>query len=192
MVRGEIFVEAFERFGGTTLTAVRNSVIELKKLHGDELKLVLIDYFELLEIGDGYNYGPRDERFRQGKIGKFMKELAMEQNVVVATVTQASSLPSELKKDPNFVMTREYLSEDKGKIRPFDFHFTLNQTYDEMKFWDVDSEQKTPLLRIFLDKMRDYGSGQTIKIVTNFSRSRFYDRKRTLNLVPDFDQDDQL
>ncbi len=188
-VRGEIFVEAFERFGGVTINDVRKSVIELKKKHGDELRLVVIDYLELLSLSDGVNYGPNDERHRQQKIGRFMKELAMEQNVVVATVTQASNLPSELKKDPAFVMTREFLSEDKGKIRPFDFFFTLNQTYDEMRLEDGDGN-KCPQIRIFSDKMREYAAGQTCSVVTNFSRARFYDRKRTLDLIADYDPEE--
>lgn len=190
-VRGEIYVEAFEKFGGVTTTEIRNSVIELKKLYGDDLRLVLIDYLELLELGDGISYGPQNERFRQQKIGRFMKELAMEQNVVVATVTQASSLPSEFKKDPNFVMTREYLSEDKGKIRPFDFFFTLNQTYDEMKAVDPESGEIFSQMRIFADKMREYASGQTFRIVTNFKRARFYDRRKTLDLMVEYEDEDE-
>jgi len=188
-VRGEIYVEAFEKFGGVTTIEIRNSVIELKKLYGDDLRLVLIDYLELLEIGDGISYGPQNERFRQQKIGRFMKELAMEQNVVVGTVTQASNLPSELKKDPNFVMTREFLSEDKGKIRPFDFFFTMNQTYDEMKAVDEESGEVFSQLRIFADKMREYSSGQITRIVTNFKRSRFYDRRKTLDLMVEYEDD---
>lgn len=189
-IKGEIFVEAFEKFGGVTITDIRNSVRELKKIHGDELKLVCIDYLELMDTDDGINYGPNAERHRQQKLGRFCKELAMEQNVVVATVTQASNLASELKKDPAFVMTREYLSEDKGKIRPFDFHYTLNQTYDEMKAKHAFSEELAPRMRIFADKLREYASGQVTTIITNLKRARFYDRKATIDTIIDFEEDE--
>lgn len=189
-VRGEVFVEAFERFGGVFVNDIRNSVIELKKLYGDKLKLVTIDYLELLSLSDGISYGPGDERHKQQKIGRFMKELAMEQDVVVATVTQAANLPSELKKDPNFVMTREYLSEDKGKTKPFDYFFTLNQTYDEMKAVNELTEELEPRMRIYTDKMREYLAGHTIPIVTNYKRARFYDRQATLNYLADFEDEE--
>ena len=42
-----------------------------------------------------------------------------------------------------------------------------------------------PIIRIYIDKARDYWSGQTITIVTSFKNSRFYDRKSTINLVLD-------
>ena len=76
-----------------------------------------------------------------------------------------------------------------GKIRPFDFFFTFNQTYDEKKMKDKRG-RRTPRLRIYVDKAREYDSGQTIPIITNFSRARFYDKVRTLSMIPDFDEDD--
>lgn len=189
-ISGEIYVEAYEGFGLANFTNIRNYVKDVKKLYGDELELVCIDYLELIEIGDGLKYGANDERFKQQKIGRFLKELAMEFDVVLATVTQASNLPSDLKKDPNFVMTREFLSEDKGKIRPFDMFFTFNQTYDEMKNKDVNGDS-APQIRIYHDKIREYQSGQTTKIVTNFKRARFYDRKKTFETVLDYEDDEE-
>lgn len=186
-VRGEIFVESFEKFGGVTFYEIRKSAKELKK-RNPNLKLILIDYLELMEVGDGINYTPNQERHRQQKLGKLLKELAMELKCVVGTVTQASNLPSELKKDPNFVMTREYLAEDKGKIRPFDFFMTLNQTYDEKRVEDEETGKRFSIMRILLDKMREYESGQVIKIANNFRRARFYDRKQTLKLSFDLEE----
>lgn len=188
-IRGEIYVEAFERFGSATINDIRDSLKEMKKLYG-EFDLVVIDYLELLEIGDGQNYGHGGERFRQQKIGRFMKEIAMEEDVVVCTVTQASNLPSELKKDPSFVMTREFLSEDKGKIRPFDYHYTFNQTFDEYRNKDEDGKD-APMMRIYEDKIREYKSGGIATIINNFSRSRFYDRQKTIKLVLDYEEDEE-
>ena len=182
-MNGEIFVEAFEKFGGAYDTEIRQSIREAKKLHPN-IKLVLIDYLELMSINDGNKYSPNDERFRQQKLGRFTKEIAMEFDVLCETVTQASNLPKDKKDDPSFVMTREFLSEDKGKIRPFDYFFTLNQTTNEIK---------KQIIRIYADKMREYKSGRVAKIVTNFSRSRFYNRKATLNMLAnsEHDEDDE-
>lgn len=188
-IRGEIFIESFERFGGVTFNEIRKSARELKK-RNPNLRLILIDYLELMEVGDNITYGPSFERHRQQKLGKLMKELAMELKCVVGSVTQASNLSSELKKDPTFVMTREFLSEDKGKIRPFDFFFTLNQTYDEKKYVPDGSKKSFSIIRIFLDKMREYESGQVVKVVNNFRRSRFYERKLTMQyLVDSYDEE---
>lgn len=170
--RGEIYVEAFEKFGSCSIFDVRNSCIELKKLYGD-IELITIDYLELMSTGDGINYGGDNERFRQEKLGRFCKELAMEMDAVVATVTQASNLPFELKKDPKFVMTRDFLSDAKGKLKPFDYLLTMNQTPEE---------QKNEIIRLYCDKMREYKNGQILRIATNMGTSRFYDRKRTIEL----------
>ena len=182
-VPGEVYVEACEKFGGINELQLRNLIKDAKKLYGD-IDLVLIDYLELMSVVGEESYGPAFERHRQQKIGRAMKEIAMEEMLVLGTVTQASNLTSDLKKDPNFVMTREFLSEDKGKIRPFDFFFTFNQTYDEMKHRDENGILR-PIIRIYLDKLRDYWSGQTVTIVTSFKNSRFYDRKNTIKLILD-------
>ena len=102
-----------------------------------------------------------------------MKMLAMEFNAVVHTATQSSNIPEECKNDPEFVITRAQLSEDKGKIRPFDIFITINQTRDEMK---------EEIMRLHTDKLRDYKNGDPIHIANNFSCARFYDRKRTLEM----------
>jgi len=87
-------------------------------------------------------------------------------------------------------MTREYLSEDKGKIRPFDYHYTFNQTYEEYNHKD-EKGNDAPIMRIFEDKSREYKSGRIATIITKFSRSRFYDRQKTIRLVLDYEEDDE-
>ena len=105
-------------------------------------------------------------------MAKQMKMLAMEFNAVVHTATQSSSIEEEERNDPNFVLTRSNLSEDKGKIRPFDIFVTLNQTYDE---------RREEVMRLNTDKLREYANGAPIHICNNFAYARFYDRKKTLN-----------
>jgi replicative DNA helicase len=171
-MRGEVFIDCFEKFGTKSMYDIRKSVIDMKKMYG-EVHVVLIDYFELIEPGDR-EYSPSEERFRQIKIGRMMKDLAVEQNVVVITATQASAVSPDDLNDPDFTLTRYNCAEDKGKLRPFDGFVTLNQTRDE---------KKNGIIRLHNDKIRESESGQTMTIVSNLKYSRFYDRKRTLELL---------
>lgn len=167
----DIIVSSEETFNAKTLTDIRREVKEMEKKYG-KIDVIIIDYLELLEVGDGHNYTPHEERFRQAKLAKGMKMLAMEFNAVVHTATQSSSIGEEQKNDPEFVITRAQLSEDKGKIRPFDIFITINQTRDEAR---------EEIMRLHTDKLRDYKNGDPIHICNNFAYARFYDRKRTLN-----------
>lgn len=172
LCKNDIIVSSEETFNAKTLVDVRRELVEMEKIYG-KIHVIIIDYLELLEVGDGHNYSPGEERFRQAKLAKGMKMLAMEFNAVVHTATQSSNIPEEQKQDPEFVITRAQLSEDKGKIRPFDIFITLNQTRDE---------HKSDIMRLNTDKIRDYRNGDPIHICTNFDYARFYDRKRTLNM----------
>ncbi len=168
----DIFVVAPEKFGGISLVDLRQKMFELNKI--TKIGAIVLDYFELLQVGDGIKYNPSDERHRQAKLGQGLKEIAMEFNCVIYTATQASDIPKEFKNDPTFVITRNELSEFKGKLRPFDYHLTFNQTFEEKKKGE---------LRIYKDKLREHFGGEygdVIKIGTNYNYSRFYDKKRSL------------
>jgi len=169
-IGGEIYVHAFELFDAATITDVRNDIIELKK--NCEIHYVIVDYLDLFDPGDGKKYDANIERFRQQKVSRMLKNLAVEMNVVVVTFTQASSIPPSELNDPNFVITRYNISEDKGKIRPADLFITINKTKDEK------DEQ---ICRLYVDKAREHAGGQIIFIKHNLERARFYDRKKTLN-----------
>lgn len=171
----DIIVSSEETFNAKTLVDIRRELKEMEKKYG-KIDVIIIDYLELLELGDGHRYTPSEERFRQAKLAKGMKMLAMEFNAVVHTATQSSNIPEEQKNDPEFVITRAQLSEDKGKIRPFDIFVTINQTRDEAK---------EEIMRLHTDKLRDYKNGEPIHIANNFSYARFYDRKRTIELNMD-------
>ena len=178
--RSDIIGSSEETFNAKTLVDVRRELKEMEKSYG-KIDVIIIDYLELLEVGDGHNYSPSEERFRQAKLAKGMKMLAMEFNAVVHTATQSSNIPEECKNDPEFVITRAQLSEDKGKIRPFDIFITINQTRDEMK---------EEIMRLHTDKLRDYKNGDPIHICNNFAYARFYDRKRTMEMDWDSDEND--
>jgi replicative DNA helicase len=170
----DIHVIAPEKFGGITIPDIRQAIKDLNKI--TKIGAVVIDYFELIQVGDGIQYRPSEERHRQEKIGQALKEIAMEFNIVIYTATQASNIPKEFKEDENFVITRDDLSEFKGKLRPFDYFFTFNQSRNE---------KRQKILRIFKDKMREHdGSvwGDVVTIATKYEYSRFYDKKRSLEL----------
>lgn len=175
--RNDIYVISEESFNKKTLIDVRNDCAEIQKMYG-KIGMIVIDYLELLELGDGINYTPGEERFRQTKLARGMKMLAMEFNCVVHTATASNSISEEDRNDPEFVITRVNLSEDKGKIRPFDIFITMNQTRDE---------QIQERMRLYTDKLREHKTGRPITIFTNYDYSRFYDRKRTLNYEPEED-----
>ena len=169
--KSDIIVSSEETFNAKTLPDIRREVKEMEKTYG-KIDVIIIDYLELLEVGDGHNYTPHEERFRQAKLAKGMKMLAMEFNAVVHTATQSSSIGEEQKNDPEFVLTRAQLNEDTGKCRPMDVFITINQTRDE---------RKEEIIRLYIDKAREHKSGDIIHICTNFSHARFYDRRRTMN-----------
>jgi archaellum biogenesis ATPase FlaH len=175
--KSDIIVSSEETFNAKTLVDVRRELKEMEKKYG-KIDVVLIDYLELLEVGDGHNYTPSEERFRQAKLARGMKMLAMEFNAVVHTATQSCNIPEDLKNDPEFVITRAQLSEDKGKIRPFDIFVTINQTRDEAK---------DEIMRLHTDKLREHKNGTPIMIANNFAYSRFYDRKRTFEIIEDYE-----
>lgn len=172
-IHGEVYIDCFEKFGSKSIVDVRNSIIEMKKMYG-EIDVVIIDYLELLNVGDGKTYAPSEERMRQQAIGRAMKDIAVEQNVIIHTATQASSISTTDLNDPDFVITRYNLSEDKGKLRPFDALITINQTRDE---------QRKGIARLFNDKLREHRSGQVMTIYQSLDYARFYDRKRTLDYL---------
>ena len=172
MCQNDIYVSACEDWGGKSLVDVRRELKDLEKKYG-KIDVIIIDYLELLEVGDGKNYGVSDERFRQQKIAKGLKTIAMEFNAVVHSATQANTPSKETTDDPEFVFSRYNINEDKGKVRPVDGFFTLNVTSDE---------RKEQFMRIYVDKARENPGGQVVHICNNFAYSRFYDRKRTMEI----------
>lgn len=177
-IGGEVYIEAREKFGAWSMMDIRNSIIGMFRAYG-RIDLAIIDYLDLIEPGDGNLYRASEERFRQQAVARMMKDIAVEFDVSVLTVTQASAIPPDARKDPDFILTRWNLSEDKGKLRPFDNFITLNQTRDEMK---------NGIIRIHTDKLREHdSSNDPITIAQNLKRARFYDRRRTIEEVMEDD-----
>ena len=178
--KADIHVYSSERFNNMNMLEIRRKVRELKKKH--DIKVVIIDYIDLCDPDDSV-YTPKDERFRQQRTIRLMKELAMEEQVLVITATQASSIPSELLEDPEFTIKKEHLAEDKGKVRPVDMLITINRTR-----W----EEKHNIARLFLDAMREHGGGLTLFIRQNLNFSKFYLRKETMEKPVTTDDYDEI
>lgn len=169
-LNAEIFVHAPEKFNSFTADDLERRIINLKKKRPN-LRLVVVDYLELCSP-DNQVYKPSDERFKQQKTARRFKEIAMEQDVLIVTATQTGVLSRELINDPEFVLDREHLGEEKGKIRVVDMMISINRTKDE---------EHEGVARLHIVAAREvYGGNEPIYIKTNLKRSRFYDRKGTL------------
>lgn len=180
MKKSDIYVDACEEWGGKTLVDVRKALKEIQKKIG-KIDVIIIDYLELLEVGDGIRYTPGEERFRQEKLSRGMKALAMEFNAVVHTATQSNDVNMDEKNDPSFVLSRSNLSENKGKLRPTDIFVTINTTIEE---------SRNQIMRLFIDKARDHAGNQVIRIANSFKNSRFYDRHRTAMLIEEDEEEE--
>lgn len=168
---GDIFVHSYEQFNMPDLKSVRQIILDIEKTQGSVPDLILLDYLELFNPGDGKHYKTEQERERRRALGRGLKNIAIEFNTRIATATQASSVDPKLLEDPNFVMTRYNLSEFKNATEPFSGFITLNQTKDE---------KRNNIMRLYVDKFRNYPSTQTIKIIQSYNNDRFYDRRKTL------------
>lgn len=170
--KGEVYVQAYEQFETASLRDARKVIVDFEKVYGLLPDLILFDYFELFDPGDGKTYQVSEERQRREALSQKMKNLAIEFNTRIGTATSASTVHPEKLDDPGFVMTRYDISEFKGALKPFSYFITMNQTRDE---YDAG------IMRLYCDKLRKSKANQTIKIYQNYKHDRFYDRKRTLN-----------
>lgn len=176
----EIEIYSFEKFGEATVTDVRNLILEYQKLHGEFPKLVVIDSLDLLATGENkkVDTDPSFLKYKLQKSAQLLKNIATEFKLVITTAAQTSDVPMEIWNDEDKVIDRSYTEGDKTLVKPFSFVFTGNVTIDE---------QKNNLLRIYLDKLRDYSSrGAIYRIATDYNYGRFYDRKTTLSMGETF------
>lgn len=170
---GELILHSFtEDETRGTMADVYRLVEDVEKTHG-HVDLILIDYLEKLEPGDGRKYKVSEEKARRNAIAERMKELAVFFKTRVVTATQASTVDNEDLNDPEKHMTRYNISMDKALINPFSYFVTMNQTDDELK---------TETMRLFPDKIRDYMNRKIpFFIKTNYNINKFYDKNATLS-----------
>lgn len=166
--KSDIHVYCPEKFNAISVIEIRQQIIELKKKY--DIKVVIVDYMDLINP-DNNKYTASEERYRLQKTSQALKDLALEQNVLLISATQASSIDPELLNDPDFVITRRDLADDKSKVRAVDYLITINRTKEE---------RKNKTCRLYTDALREHEGGDVITIKQNLAQSRFYDRKATL------------
>jgi hypothetical protein len=171
----DIDIVAFEQFGSVTMNDVRGAIIEYLKVH-KELDVLILDYIDKVEPSNGKKYSTNmeGEKARKQALADSFKNLCMEFNIAGFTATQASNVPELSRNNPKFYLSRDNIAGDKSFVTPFSYFVTLSQTLDE---------QLNEQMRLFEDKCRKYGSGFKHTIMTGYRYSRFYDRKRTINLT---------
>lgn len=170
---GEIYVHVFKQFHSASILDCRNILIELLK--EVPIGLVLFDLLEGFDPGDGKRYSTNQDgtSARKKATSEKIINIATEFNLVVGAVTQASDIKKEFWNNPNFVITRNDISNLKATIDPFAYCVTLNQTEDEN-----DNE----VMRIHEEKLRHYKiqSWQaTYPIAQNRAKGRFIDVAET-------------
>jgi replicative DNA helicase len=171
---GEIYVKVFKQFNSASIADCRNILIELLK--ECNIGLVLFDYLEKFDPGDGKRYGTNQEgtSARKMAVAEKIINIATEFNVAVATVTQASDIAKELWNNPSWVISRNNISNLKATVDPFAYCVTINQTEDEN-----DAE----IIRIHEEKLRHYkmfSYTSTYHIVQKRDVGRFIDLPETL------------
>lgn len=170
---GEVYTHVFKQFHSATIMDCRNILIDLLK--ECDIGLVLFDYLEKFDPGDGKRYGTNQDGNSASKkaVAEKIINIATEFNVAVATVTQASDIKKELWNNPNFVITRNDISNLKATIDPFAYCVTLNQT---------DDENDNDIMRIHEEKLRHYkvnSHESTYCIVQHREVGRFIDVSET-------------
>ena len=178
--KSDIYVHAFEQFGSGSMMDVRNLVLDFQKIHGYSPALVIVDYLEKLDPGNGKRYLVSEEKQRRQDIADMMKNLCLSENTRLVTATQASDIPTKEWNDPDWVMTRHNVSMTKNLPDAFSYFITLNQTRDE---YDHKDKKGVPcsIMRLYNDKLRNYKANQIMKIYQNYNHDRFYNRQKTLN-----------
>jgi len=170
---GEIYIEAFEQFGRASMGDIRQMCQVLERQVG-KIDLIIMDYLEKFQPSSRHSYKPDHERQRRERVAEEFKDLCVEFGATGATATQASNVAPLLLNNPDFVMTRDNISEFKGLLQSFSFFFTFNQTVDEYN---------NKFARLYVDKMRNYRAKQVIPIFQDYANEQFYDGVRTRNIL---------
>lgn len=175
---GGIEVVAFEQFETASMKDVREKVLDYKKRHGKFPDLITLDYLELFHPGNGRHYATttEGEKFKREDCARIFKNICNEFKIAGATASQANDISPADYNNSSWVMTRHNCSSAKGIIDPFSYFVTWNVSQDEYK-----KKQG----RLYVDKMREYEAGQTIRICTDFRHDRFYNRRETLETWPE-------
>lgn len=180
---GDIYVRTSESFARkVTFGDVRRWLRELKRM-GITIHHLIIDYLELMGLSNGNKYDYEGgERKVLDDLAKGFKDICMEFNVLGTTVAQSSNVKAELLNDPNFVMSRHNIGKHKRLIESFSYCLTINQTRIEKQKY---------IARVYEEKMREHPSGKVHKIKQSLKNSRFYDRRKTIEMLEEDEYEDE-
>lgn len=167
---GRIYVIAEEEFNKLYIEDTHETINDLIKLEGP-IDMALYDYLEIMGTKGNWGKSESSERRRREDVANKLTQVATAHNIVVGSMTQAQDINYKEQNNPDFVMTRNHISEFKGAIKPFSYFFTFNQTRDEYS----DNQ-----LRIYFDKIRNHEAGKIVKIFQARESGRFYNAARTL------------
>jgi replicative DNA helicase len=179
---GEIYIHAFEQFHAASIADCRRVLIDLLKTV--KIDIIIFDYLEKFEPGDGKKYGTNQDGVSSRKLAVAEKivNIATEFDVVCHTATQASNIKKENWNNPNWVITREDISNLKATIDPFAYCYTLNQTL---------AENDNEVMRIHEEKLRHYqikSWEQTFYVAQQRNVGRFVDLTKTYEKYWDKEQ----
>ena len=172
----EVTVYGFEKFGEASMFEVRNLILEYEKQKGFFPDLIVIDYLDLFDVGDGLKYGsdPYSQKMKRTHVARKMKNLCLEFKTRIITATQTSDVPMSIWNDSEKVITRNFINADKNLCDSFSYIFSGNQT---------DKENENNILRIYIDKLRNYKRTiKTIPIYTDYESGRFCNFKKSIEL----------
>lgn len=178
---GGIKVVGFEQFETASMKDVRNIVLDYYKLNGYFPELLVLDYLELFDPGNGKRYATstEGEKYRREASARAFRNICNEFKIRGCTASQTNDVAPGDYNRPDFVMTRHNTAGAKGLPDSFSYFFTWNVTSDEYKI---------NMGRFYIDKCREYRGQQIIRICTAFDRDRFYDRNETLkNFKEDYE-----
>lgn len=174
---GEVYVQSYEKFGGLSMKHVYQSLQEFQRVTGQSPDLLILDYLELFDPGDGHFY-KRDtegEKYRREASARAFKNICMEFQTRGATATQVDNISPQEYNNPSFKITRTNIAAAKGLIDSFSYAYSWNQTTDEYE---------SNMGRLYIDKLREGKSQGIIYLSTDYDHSRFYDRKSTEKRFP--------
>lgn len=172
----EMFIYAFEKFEHVSMHEIREIILEFQKINGFFPDLIIIDYLQLLMTGENkkLDTDPAYIKIKLNRVAEQMKNIAVEFETRILTAAQTSDIEFKQWNDPDFVITRSNTEADRTLAKSFSYIFSGNQTIEE---------QKNNLMRIYIDKFRNYKVSQPVfKIKTAYDHGRFYDRMKTLKM----------
>lgn len=172
----ELFIYAFEKFENVSMYEIRDIISEYNKINGKFPDLIIIDYLQLLCTGENkkLDTDPAFEKKKLNRVAELMKNIAVEFETRILTAAQTKDIQFNQWNDPDFVITRSDTEADRTLAKSFSYIFSGNQTIEE---------SKNNLMRIFIDKLRNYKIKNSIaRIKTAYDKGRFYDRIKSLKM----------